>query len=598
MSIGKKTFDIEVGTGIIKSYERIDIENHSIFSEFIDNSFQSFLDHEEKLIKDAHMKLCKIEISWTNDEIVVKDYSFGMDEESFGRALKMNAPSDHYSKGSLSKYGMGLKYAAINLAGKWIIESTAYGSHYKYKGIVDAEEWANKNPKVMDVEVDDDYDLDSHFTKITFVNLKHSFSQAELLKTIKKLGIIYGNFISKKKLSIVCNKTINVTYSEPELLDDKDGGQLQEFINGRFNHDGKTYEYSGWIGVLKKGSTDDAGLRLTQNDRVITLNYRPQEIYGKVNDFRQQRVVGEIIFVGDNWQVRLNKDGLAWLGTGLQERFLEDLKNKKEVVKILKLAKEYRAREKPKRDVDFVIQNGSVDRTKNSYKIGERVCFTVQPFEGYRIKSVKVMSSELSPENEEHTSYSFIVDAGMPDKIKVAVMTEQVTAAVKFDPKEEPVAVIDSGKVIVDISSEEIEKEKQKNLAPREKLMSNFKKIKHVKIPGLISEQPKYNEDGIIVEFENTTYSFDIEEIKDSNEQFWIQMKEYPGFENSYTIEINYGCGVFADTFLSNEVKNAINTLAISFCLARLTSQPSGLVMAESKKLLLELNKILTNTGR
>lgn len=93
MGVRQINVNIEVGTGIIKVFERIDIENHQIFSEFIDNSFQSFRDNIEVLVDELHVRKCEVRIDWTNDEIIITDNAFGMDEESFERALRLNAPA-------------------------------------------------------------------------------------------------------------------------------------------------------------------------------------------------------------------------------------------------------------------------------------------------------------------------------------------------------------------------------------------------------------------------------------------------------------------------------------------------------------------------
>ena len=64
--------DIRVGSGAIKLFERIEIPIFNAFCEFIDNSLQSYLEHEEELRNVAQTR-CKIEISWTNDQIIIKD---------------------------------------------------------------------------------------------------------------------------------------------------------------------------------------------------------------------------------------------------------------------------------------------------------------------------------------------------------------------------------------------------------------------------------------------------------------------------------------------------------------------------------------------
>lgn len=594
MGVRRINVNIEVGTGIIKAFERIDIENHQIFSEFIDNSFQSFRDNIGILVDQLHVRKCEVRIDWTNDEIIITDNAFGMDEESFKRALRLNAPAQSYAKDSLSKYGIGLKYAASNLGSEYTIESTQYGSPLKFTGTVNVDEWVANNPKSMPVDVIDDFDVNKHFTVITIRRLKHKFNEAEMKRVVNRLGTIYYYFIdTKKQLEIYVNDT-KVECVEPVLFRDKNGSEVMETFNKTFYFEGKPYEFSGWIGVLNKGSTYDAGLSLIQNHRVIELNFRPKEIFGPGNDYRYQRLVGDVEFLGDSWEVRVNKDGLAWKGTGLKERFIEELNKLPEVKRIQAEAKERRAREHPTRETRVTTEKCHVDGLKQVYEIGEKVCFTVTPDEECSIKSVKANSLELSPINPENNTFSFSIDANMPSKIIIKVICE----GKKNDG--EGVSKGPGGSVVVATPPTSDPAVIVKPLSKKQRIQKAFSGMKTTKVPGEnIKEEPNLYKDGIIVEYQNTKYSFEIEEVYESATKEWMELKEmkYP-FENSYKILINFNCGFFRSVDLNEETKLLLNNMCISIALSMITSVASGLSMDKSKILIDKLNDVIFKNGK
>lgn len=593
MGVRQINVNIEVGTGIIKVFERIDIENHQIFSEFIDNSFQSFRDNIEVLVDELHVRKCEVRIDWTNDEIIITDNAFGMDEESFERALRLNAPAKSYAKDSLSRYGIGLKYAASNLGSVYTIESTQYGSPLKFTGTVDVDEWIAKNPKTMPVEVIDDFDVNKHFTVITIKRLKHKFNEAEMKRIINRLGTIYYYFIdTKKQLEIYVND-VKVEYTEPVLFRDKNGSEVMETFNKTFYFEGKPYEFSGWIGVLNKGSIYDAGLSLIQNHRVIELNFRPKEIFGPGNDYRYQRLVGNVEFLGDNWEVRVNKDGLAWKGTVLKGRFIEELNKLPGVRRVQAEAKERRTRENPTRKVRIITEKCNFDGLKQVYEIGEKVCFTVTPNEGCSIKSAKVNSQELSPSSVEGNTFSFTVDADMPSTILIKVIceSEKSGGSVKVTP---------TGSVVVDTPPTHGPKVIVKPLSKKQRIEKTFSGMKSTKVPGEnIKEEPNLYQDGIIVEYQNTKYSFEIEEVYESATKEWMDLKEmkYP-LENSYKILINFNSGFFKYITMNEETKMLLNNMCISIALSMITSAASGLPMDKSKILIDKLNDVIFKSGK
>src|SRR5574344_1998265 len=111
MSTTGRMVDISIGTSFYSVLSRVRQKLERVFSEFIDNSLQSYLEHQDILDRVSNPGKCKVNIEWDNKKIVITDNAFGMNFDDFSRALKLNTPKEQYAKNSLGKYGMGLKYA-------------------------------------------------------------------------------------------------------------------------------------------------------------------------------------------------------------------------------------------------------------------------------------------------------------------------------------------------------------------------------------------------------------------------------------------------------------------------------------------------------
>lgn len=321
--------DVSVGSGIIASYQRMPQKLERVFAEFIDNSTQSFNDHREELEKISKSSVCRVYITWNDSEIIIEDKAFGMNHDDFKRALRLNAPKDMYSENSRSQYGMGLKIAAAYLGNWYSIESTQLFQTEKYYSVIDIDEWTEKNPTEIDNQVSD-VQPNTHFTKIVIKKLQKKYTNSIDRSLRKKLALIYAKDISSGDLELYING-IPITAVDPELrINNETGSEYLSYFEDSFEYDGNIYTYSGWVGILKTASTDDAGFTLSQYGRGIKLNYRPGDIFGKSNSFQYQRVVGEINLDDEKWRVSFNKDEFIW-DDGLDKAFIESLKANREI---------------------------------------------------------------------------------------------------------------------------------------------------------------------------------------------------------------------------------------------------------------------------
>ncbi len=334
-----KDYDVTVESGIISIFQRQNFKLDRVFSEFIDNSLQSFLDHKDILSNLADGGKCKISILWDSDKIIIKDNAFGMNDEEFGRALKLKATNPNALRNNqLSVYGMGLKYASVYLGNHYSISSTAYNSNTRYYAEVDVPTFEKNNPKTVQAKLSNDFE-EAHETTIliTDLRIKRTIERETDLRT--KLGIIYNHYIHSGDLSISLNQ-IPVNYVRPDLRPKEDGGKYYEHFEDTFNVSGKEYSFTGWIGILNKGDQSITGINLVQAKRCIELGYKPEKLFGKGNSFQNSRVIGEIVFSGENYVLSFNKDKFVWADDGAEEIFINKLLSNQQISYIIKMSKE------------------------------------------------------------------------------------------------------------------------------------------------------------------------------------------------------------------------------------------------------------------
>lgn len=392
--------NIEVGSSIQLQFQRSQLPLENIFKEFIDNSLQSFLDPlNNEILKKIGVHKCSVKITINEDSIVVLDNAFGMNHEAFKRSLRLNQKSDNYAPNSLGEFGMGLKYAAISLGNEYTIESTAYGSKERFKATINSD-LLQSNSKTVKNEIDDNVDIDTHYTQLTIRKLLNEITNEHLRKLIYDLSRIYHIFIENGELEIIFTPNRVVKYTPPEIWIDKDGSELMNDFDGRFIFKDKEYEYYGWIGILRTAKTSDAGFSLLQKNRIIMLNYRHEKLLGKPNSFPFQRLVGDINL--DKLPVDFNKNSFTWKN-GMEEAFIESLKNNNVFAKYLKLAKELR-----KTDRSLVPDKEVV---KEMTKIQEQSFSNLSTV-------VKTPPVKILPNNEDLPAHTSFVKETQPLKFK------------------------------------------------------------------------------------------------------------------------------------------------------------------------------------
>lgn len=136
-----KTINIRPTTGVYATYKNIKYDAWTAIAEFVDNSTQSYYDHEKELKSINEWNGLEIYITYQKDEygnpfIEIKDNAFGMNFTDFQRAIILDSKPEKITR---SEFGMGLKAAACWFGLNWSVETVELYSCKKYKTSIDVE---------------------------------------------------------------------------------------------------------------------------------------------------------------------------------------------------------------------------------------------------------------------------------------------------------------------------------------------------------------------------------------------------------------------------------------------------------------------------
>lgn len=603
-----KKFNIEVGTGISAIFARMHTKPSQLLCEFIDNSLQSFLDNRPTLKEQCGVTSCKVNIVWTDNEIILTDNAYGMDEADFNRALRLNAPAPFYSSNSLSKYGIGLKSAAVGFGDEYSIKTTRYGLTEEYYGKIDVKVLEEQNPKEIECEIHETKPED-HFTEICIKKLRQKYTYAKEKQILRELGCVYEDYLNDKSLSISLNRN-KIEYSEPTFKENPLTGQpyYELLTNVQFKlRDGKTYKYSGFIAILKEGSTYNAGLTLKKNKRGIVLSYRPRKIFGAPTTFKYQRIYGEINFEGEDWIISVEKDGIIWGGTELEDAFLDSLSNNPDVQRLLRTAATLTKKSNPTPHLNTTPNNANIYGLPEHPKYNETITINVNPYPGWTINQVKLNKTVLSATAiDKPNTYSFkletidnqltIITKPISDNenaeknvTPLAVHNIPGTTAIRGEPGDQEKTKIISGSM--NGSSEENTEINYKPL-----LEEYFQHLSDVSFPEeeQNAESSNIDEGGVVINFRNKKFSFlisDGEESSYGNDFF--SMTVMPHSKNTYLLNINPKTKIYKTC----KSKETIYVFAIALALSRIWAEQSGVTKNDTIKFLATLNDVMACIG-
>lgn len=403
-----KQIDITPSTTIYSTFKRYNYKPVSAIAEFLDNSTQSYINNKNRFGNISPVVYIIYDATPNNESLKIVDNCFGIDEINLQRVLKLNElPKD--TKGR-NEFGMGLKTSAFWFGDRLEILTKHIDSNKTVELILDLDDIKDGSHTVIPTYYDDGYYNDFYKkeiksnknfyfgTTITIKRLSRKITDKTLKKLCKILASKYRDDINHNNLTIKIIKNLkindrgrqlNLIYNcfkpndkdefmlinsfdevlklEFKYLDFKKNEKNKEIkIDIDFNFDFNNYNYkvNGVIGILEKGSRDEAGLSLIRRGRTIKGDednaYKPKEIFGNSGSFEFQRIYGWLNL--DDFPVTFSKDDFEW-SDGLEEIFLENLKKnlKNEEFDIIKLAKTIRYNDTTPVEVKKIFNKDSLE---------------------------------------------------------------------------------------------------------------------------------------------------------------------------------------------------------------------------------------------
>jgi hypothetical protein len=285
-------------------------------AEFVDNSTQSYFNHKAKLDQSFAATASKLTVTIDYDKkkglIRISDNAMGMSEKELELALHVGRPPANTS--GRSKYGMGLKTAASWLGNVWELRTKRLGESIEHRVVVDVEAVADGNQTVSHHK-GANRRTDQHYTSIEIRKLNRVFPGRTVGKIKSFLRSMYREDFRNERLRLFWGVEQLVWEDDPNrFLLDRSGKPYEKSF--KFAVRGKAVK--GWVGILKRGSREDAGFSIIHCGRMVRGypdSWRPASLYGQFqgsNDLVNQRLVGEIHL--DAFDVSHTKDDILWLG--------------------------------------------------------------------------------------------------------------------------------------------------------------------------------------------------------------------------------------------------------------------------------------------
>lgn len=311
--------NIRPQVGMYAAFSRLNYKPWFALAEFIDNSIQSFLSNQERLVAAGHTGPLVIDVSIDDNEIAITDRAGGIAWSDFPRAFSPATPPTDAS--GLSEFGLGMKAAACWFAKKWTVRTSALGEPVQRTVTFDIRAIVNSGTETLPIQSTSARESD-HFTVITLTDLRVRPKGRTLMKIKDHLQSIYRILINEGIVKIrvtTAGSVEELSYAPPTLLNApyyKHRKENSRLWRQPFEVDLGDRKVTGWAGILEKGSHVHAGFSVFRRRRLIEGSigetYKPTALFGTPNSFASQRVIGELFVEG--FDVSHTKDGIQWGG--------------------------------------------------------------------------------------------------------------------------------------------------------------------------------------------------------------------------------------------------------------------------------------------
>lgn len=312
------TVSIRPGVSILSVLRHLNYKPWFALAEFVDNSLQSYLSHEDALRRlegDGYRLHVAIEPDPADrSRLSIRDNAAGIYEAEYPRAFRpAEIPPD---RTGLSEFGMGMKSAACWFSRCWTVRTTALGEAVERTVSFDIDRIVRDSLEELVVETRP-VDPNAHYTEIVLSALHKPLQTRTIAKVREHLASIYRIFLSEGALELVFDREA-LSYSQPAVLvapyfKDPSGEAVrwEKTIDLDF---GLGLQAHGFAALRDPGNVSKAGFALFRRNRLIEgsadESYRPEYIFGKSNSYRHQRLFGELHLEG--FEVSHTKDGFRW----------------------------------------------------------------------------------------------------------------------------------------------------------------------------------------------------------------------------------------------------------------------------------------------
>lgn len=356
--------NIRPGVSILSVLRHLNYRPWYAMAEFVDNSLQSFLSHQQQLHASGTTTVT-VEIERDDDgaRLIIRDNAAGIHAKDYARAFRpAEIPPD---RSGLAEFGMGLKSASCWFAPKWTVRTSALDEPIERTVMFDIDRIVRDDLEQLDVTTRP-VGPETHYTEIVLTDLFRPVRGRTVGKIKEHLGSIYRVFLRRGILTLTFDGD-PLSFVEPAVLvapwfrePSSEPRRWRKEIDFDF---GEGQRVHGFAALRERGSTAEAGFALFRRDRLIQGSgdeaYRPAYIFGASNSFTYQRLFGELEL--DGFEVSHTKDGFQW--EEHEEIVLELLKEEldREPLPLLSQAEGHRTRVKQE-DVRAGAQI-AVDRT-------------------------------------------------------------------------------------------------------------------------------------------------------------------------------------------------------------------------------------------
>ena len=226
-----KRINIRPTSSVYATYKRLSYQPWTAIAEFIDNSTQSFYDHQEELMAQKYAKGLRITVDYiedaeSGDRLEIVDDAYGMEWADFQRAVVLDKPPKNTN--GRNEFGMGLKTAACWFGSVWSVESTQLGSKNKYFTEINIDEIGKYKTEEIDVQ-EEIVSPKEHYTKIVIKNLNKRIVGPRTVGKVKELlSSIYREDFRSGLVKMYYNGTL-LQFKEAPIYQEEVNGQTKEW---------------------------------------------------------------------------------------------------------------------------------------------------------------------------------------------------------------------------------------------------------------------------------------------------------------------------------------------------------------------------------